>query len=233
MPPSATNKYKSKGKEAKQSRSRHTTPSSVTSMALSTNIQTAVPSALDFDLAAVFGAPTASYHDLLERYGGGGSVPDSKSIGILAGELTVLSSLAGSREITCDRGMRELSARRKMRSEYDRDIEQANREAEERANLKRIAEDDEIEKAHRLGKTKRRKEQIKPREERPLAHGAHSVARQDGLGPVAAAKGKNRVFFLYQPLLLSGIVCFSQHNLLQNVTQRPRLRLCKDSWQTR
>lgn len=180
MAPSVANKNKGKAREGRQSRSRHTTPGSVVSMALSANVPAAVVSAFDFDLAAVFESASASYHDLLEQHGGGGSVPDSRSIGILAGELASLSALAGSRETACDRGMRELSARRKIRIEHDRDMEQANREAEEKAHLKRIAEDDEIEKAHHSGKTKRRKEG-KPREERPLAHGAHSVARQDGL----------------------------------------------------
>ncbi|KAL9103554.1 MAG: hypothetical protein Q9187_008995, partial [Circinaria calcarea] len=77
--------------------------------------------------------------------------------------------------------MRELSVRRKEREAEERDREKANREAEERESRKRAAEDEEESRARKGGKLKKRKDRSSIREERPLTHGAHGVARQDGL----------------------------------------------------
>lgn len=62
--------------------------------------------------------------------------------------------------------------------DFDRETETLNRDAEEKQRLKRAAELDDSKDS----RSKRRKEQGKPpKEERPLAVGAHGVARQDGL----------------------------------------------------
>jgi transcriptional adapter 3 len=122
------------------------------------------------------------YDDILERHGGSGGIPDPKHLEALASDLKTLSSLAESRTNACDGGMRMLVDRRKQTIEEERELEQANRDAEEKASLKRAAEDDDLEKSGKAGKLKKRKDRGSVLEERPLAHGAHGVARQDGIG---------------------------------------------------
>jgi hypothetical protein len=72
-------------------------------------------------------------------------------------------NIVQARDEACDQMMRELASRKKERIERDRlrDLENAKREAEERRQ--------------QLKKTGTPKEK-----ERPLAVGAHSVAKQDG-----------------------------------------------------
>ena len=174
-------KGKSKVKEGMQSRSRNTTPSSVVSVAISSTGPSKT-SYLDIPTEHLVIPATISYDDILEKYGGAGGIPDPKHLEALANDLTTLSSWAVVRGQHCDVGMRELSERRKEREREEREREQANREAEEKESLKRAAEDDEESRARKGGKLKKRKERSSVREERPLAHGAHGVARQDGVG---------------------------------------------------
>ena len=73
-------------------------------------------------------------------------------------------NIVQARDEACDQMMRELASRKKERIERDRirDLEMAHREAEERRQ--------------------QLKKQSTPKEkERPLAVGAHGVARQDGV----------------------------------------------------
>ena len=81
--------------------------------------------------------------------------------------------MADIRGDTCNAGMREMSQKRKNVTEDP----ELSREVGERAKLKRETEEDD-EQIHK-GKTKKRKERA-AKEERPLSHGAHDVARQDG-----------------------------------------------------
>ena len=177
--PAIGNKGKSKPKDNRQSRSRNTTPSSVVSAP--TSAVAGSTAYLEIPIGSLAVPTNILYDDILERHGGNGGIPDPRNLESLANDLRTLSQLAAERERVCDGGMRELSGRRKLRIEEERVLEQANREAEEKASLKRAAEDDELERSSKLAKMKRKKDQGKPKEERPLTHGAHGLARQDGL----------------------------------------------------
>ena len=125
-----------------------------------------------------------SYDDILERYGGS-SIPDTKSLETMITDLETLKTLASARADVCNTAFRTLSERRKEVLEEQRIQEVALREAEERESLKRAAEDDESAQAKKGGKLKKRKER-ETSKDRPMAVGAHGVARQDGLeGPVS------------------------------------------------
>ena len=128
-----------------------------------------------------------SYDDILERHGGAGGIPDPSHLTIMAKDLKQLSELASARSDTCNAGMRALSEKRKeaLDDERQREQEAHAREAEERETLRMLKkeaeeEDDEI-RGRKGGKVKKKKERSSVREERPLAHGAHGLARQDGL----------------------------------------------------
>lgn len=187
MPPMG-GKGKSKAKDGRQSRSRNTTPGSAASVPASamTNTRTTF---LDMVIEHFMIPNHILYDDILERHGGSGGIPDPKHLEALANDLKGLSQLAETRQNACDGGMRKLSEKRKERIEEERELEQATREAEETATLKRAAEDEELDRGRRIGKNKKKKkDRSTMRDERPLTHGAHGVARQDGLG--TAAKGK-------------------------------------------
>ena len=128
-----------------------------------------------------------SYDDILERHGGSGGIPDPSHLTTMAKDLKQLSELASARNDTCNAGMRALSQKRKeaLDEERQREQEARVREAEEIETLKTLKkeaedEDDEI-RGRKGGKVKKKKERSSVREERPLAHGAHGLARQDGL----------------------------------------------------
>lgn len=179
MPPLG-GKGKSKGREARQSRSRNTTPSSVVSAAVS--VEPAHTAYLDIPMGNLVIPTNISYDDILERHGGGGGIPDPKHLETLANDLKILSQLAETRSQAYDAGMRELCRRRKAALDDEREREQASREAEEKQSMKRAAEDDDDGRGRKGSKPKRRKDKGSAGEERPLTHGAHGVARQDGVG---------------------------------------------------
>lgn len=173
------NKSKGKGRDSRQSRSRNTTPSSGLSASTTTGASTSVPGYLDNDLSKLFSGVSVHYADLLEQSGGGGHIPDIKTLELIGEHLKTLSQIADTRGDTCNAGMRELSQRRKEVIEDQREQEM-ERDAEERVKMKREADDDEEgSRAFKGGKLKKRKERP-PKEDRPLAVGAHEVARQDG-----------------------------------------------------
>ncbi|KAL2868838.1 histone acetyltransferase NGG1 [Aspergillus lucknowensis] len=169
--PSA-NKGKGKGRDVRPSRSRNTTPSSglsATSGPLS--------SYLDNDASKLIIPTTIQYVEILERMGGVGPIPDSKSLESLMEHLKSLSQLAEARGDACNAGIRELSQKRKEVVD-ETDLYESG----DRPKMKREADDDEEDsKALKAGKLKRRKERgSSSKEERPLAHGAHELSRQDG-----------------------------------------------------
>jgi transcriptional adapter 3 len=78
--------------------------------------------------------------------------------------------------------MREISKAQKERLEDEREKERLKRDAEEKENLKKVAEDEDDGRGRKMPKPKKpKKERSDLREERPLTHGAHGIARQDGL----------------------------------------------------
>ena len=128
-----------------------------------------------------------SYDDILERHGGAGGIPDPSHLTTMAKDLKQLCDLASTRNETCNAGMRALAEKRKDVLEEEREREQQEqasraREAEEREILKRKSDDEDEDARGRKGtKVKKRKESSSVREERPPNHGAHGLARQDGL----------------------------------------------------
>jgi transcriptional adapter 3 len=166
------------GTKGKGKVSRNTTPtSSVVSVPVSVVSATGY---LDIAVGHLVIPANLLYDDILERHGGTGGIPDPKHLEALENDLNTLAQLAETRETVCDGGMRELSSRRKEKVNEELELEQATRDAEEKASLKRAA-DEELERGNKANKTKKRKERSTVREERPLAHGAHGVSRQDGL----------------------------------------------------
>lgn len=162
--PSA-NKGKGKGQTARRSRSRNTTPSSISAG------PTSVPPSsvyLENDPSKLIVPTNVQYAEMLARMGAG-PIPDSKSLETLMDHLKSLSQMVEAREDACNAGMRELSQRRKEVSE---DREDATR-------MKREADEDEDGQVLKGAKPKKRKERAS-KDERPLDHGAHEVARQDG-----------------------------------------------------
>ncbi|KAL9103602.1 MAG: hypothetical protein Q9163_001366 [Psora crenata] len=182
--PAAMGKGKPKGKEGRQSRSRNTTPSSSVSAPLTSTLPSHTP-LLELPLSTLEIPTNISYDSVLERHGGGGGIPDPNHLVTISNDLKTLAALANTRSDANTKGMRELSERRKQVFEREREREREqtarDRAEEERKSLKREADDEEEERERRIGKLKKKKERSTAREERPLNHGAHGLARQDGL----------------------------------------------------
>lgn len=166
-------KGKGKGREARPSRSRNTTPSS--SFSSGPNIVVPSVSYLENDPSKLL-IPTSQYAEILDHMGGTGPIPDSKSLESLVEHLKSLSQMADARGDTCNMGIRELSRKRK---DVGEEPEPIDREA---TRMKReIDEDDDVVQPTKGGKLKKRKERGgSVKEERPLNHGAHELSRQDG-----------------------------------------------------
>ncbi|GAB1216406.1 hypothetical protein ATERTT37_005620 [Aspergillus terreus] len=171
--PSA-NKGKGKGRDVRPSRSRNTTPSS--SFSAGPPTATSAASYLDNDASRLFVPATVQYAEILDRMGGVGPIPDSKSLESLMDHLKTLSQLAETRGDACNASIRELSQKRKEV------VDDAEPLEGERVKMKREADDEEEDsRALKGGKLKKRKERgSSSKEDRPLTHGAHDVARQDG-----------------------------------------------------
>lgn len=107
-----------------------------------------------------------SYGDVLDRYCRGTSPPGAATLKKIEEALKLCSDLAKSRSDICDKGMRELSARKRDVADILREHELAERreEAERLATVQKTAAEKEEEA-----------------QTRPPAVGAHGVARQDGM----------------------------------------------------
>jgi transcriptional adapter 3 len=117
----------------------------------------------------------SSYDEIVEQQSGS-AVPDSKSLDGLMDRIQNLLKEVEARGNASDRGMRMLAGLRKDRLE---EVEAERREEEQKERVKREAAEEE-ERGRKASKMKKRKETSRAREERPLAHGAHGVAPQDG-----------------------------------------------------
>ncbi|KAL8783683.1 MAG: hypothetical protein Q9213_004477 [Squamulea squamosa] len=178
--PQLSGSSKAKSRDGRQSRSRNTTPSSNISIPIASN--TSSQSAyLEIDLGKIMVPTNVTYEHLLNQHGGGQGIPDPTSLNQMVDNLKMLGQLAQERATACDVGMRELSRRRKQQVEEEQRLEQENRDRAEKATLKRAAEEEEARGRKSLKTKKLKKERSSVREERPLAVGAHGVARQDGL----------------------------------------------------
>jgi transcriptional adapter 3 len=159
-----------KGRDVRQSRSRNTTPSLV-------GARTSLPPN-EFGETAYLELPIQSFRasdDVVENYGT--SIPSSKDLEGLLERLQKLVDVVEARGSVCDRGMRMLAQARKDRVE---EIENERRDEERKERVKRDAAEEEERGRNKANKVKKRKDASKAREERPLTHGAHGLAPQDG-----------------------------------------------------
>src|SRR6266702_3295891 len=167
MPPvSSKGKGKGQPQNIRRSLSRNTTP-----VPSGASVQVTVePSYLRTSMAHLSTPLDMTVEEILDRGGSVSNIPSVRSLSDMRETIQnkFLSHIRRRGEVS-DRVLRELSKRRKERVEQER-VEQ-EREKRERAD--REAE----ERKHKLKKVKKRD----PEEERPLAVGAHGVARQDGV----------------------------------------------------
>lgn len=161
-------KSKGKGRDARQSRSRNTTPSNTGGAPA-----VSLPSYLENDVTKLIDVANGQYTELLELVAAP-NIPDSKTLETLVEHLNNLSDMADTRGEVFNAGMREMSQKRKEVME-DQEL---SHEVADRAKLKRETEDDD-DPIHK-GKVKKRKDRSSIKEERPLSHGAHEISRQDG-----------------------------------------------------
>jgi transcriptional adapter 3 len=180
MPPLAT-KGKGKGRDARRSRSRNTTPNSSISNAPPTT--PALTSYLGIDTSRLLVPSNPQYADMIERLELKQGMPEPKHLDSLVEQLRQLSEAAEARSQACYLAITALSDKRKEIAEQERERERQEREAESRrARIRKEAEEaDDDSVARKGGKLKKRKDRPSTREERPMSHGAHEVARQDGL----------------------------------------------------
>ncbi len=183
MPPLAS-KGKGKGREGRRSRSRNTTPNSVISTSTS-----AAPSAptrtayLAIETARLLVPLSPQYADMVEKLELRQGMPEPKHLDSLLEQLRQLSEAAEARSQACYLAMTALSDKRKEIAEQERERERLEQEAESRRVRMRKEAEEAGEEAmvRKAGKVKKRKDRPSMREERPRVHGAHEVARQDGV----------------------------------------------------
>ena len=172
MPPvSSKGKGKSQPQNIRRSRSRNTTPIPSGASVQITVESMSSASYLRTPMAHLSTPLDMTVEEILDRGGSVSNIPSVRSLSDMRETIQnkFLSHIRIRGEVS-DRVLRELSKRRKERVEQEREKrERADREAEERK--------------HKLKKVKKRDSE----EERPLAVGAHGVARQDG---VDVHKGK-------------------------------------------
>ena len=152
-----------KGRDVRQSRSRNTTPSLGGARNSLPPNESGETSYLELPIQQF-----RTSDDVFENYGA--SIPSSKELEVLLERLQKLVEVVDVRGQVCDRGMRLLAQARKDRVE---EIENERRDEERRERSKRDAADEEERDRNRANKKKRK-------EERPLTHGAHGLAAQDG-----------------------------------------------------
>lgn len=183
MPPLAS-KGKGKGREGRRSRSRNTTPNSVVST--STSAAPSVPSRtayLGIETVRLLVPSSPQYADMVEKLELKQGMPEPKHLDSLVEQLRQLSDAAEARSQACYLAMTALSDKRKEIAEQERERERLEQEAEaRRVRMRKEAEEaGEEAMVRKAGKVKKRKDRPSMREERPMAHGAHEVARQDGV----------------------------------------------------
>ncbi|KAL0264332.1 Transcriptional regulator [Diplodia seriata] len=166
--PSAQGKGKGKtgssSRDARRSRSRNTTPiSSVSGVHQSVEPVTTSPSGMQSTLNHL-GSPSSVFiEDIFNNGGHNAGIPSPEALHSMLEEVkNRFLPAQTTRSEANEKFMRHLMQRRKARLEHQHAEERADREAEERK--------------HKLKKAKKRE----PDEDRPLAVGAHGVARQDG-----------------------------------------------------
>ena len=188
MPPIG-GKTKPKVRDGRQSQSRNTTPGSIVGVPISVGPPNAMHS--DTPMAGIMEPVSINYEDILGRHSGAG-IPDPRHLEHMAKDLTNIDHQADLKGEIFDTTLREISRLQRDRMDEERERERMKRDAEEKDNLKRVVEDEEDARVKKAAKPKKlKKERSDLKEERPLTHGAHGLARQDGLD--MSAKGMHTV----------------------------------------
>ncbi|KAF4631643.1 hypothetical protein G7Y89_g6489 [Cudoniella acicularis] len=170
MPPLPSQKGTGKkGRDARQSRSRNSTPNLVGTTSNLPQTESGETALLELPRGSF---PTSD--DVTENVGP--AIPSSKELEALSEKLQRLMASIELRGNTCDRGMRMLAQMRKDRLE---EIETERRDEERKERLKNDEEERERGR-HKANKLKKQKDVSTRAEERPLTHGAHGLAAQDG-----------------------------------------------------
>jgi transcriptional adapter 3 len=125
---------------------------------------------LDIPLAPI---QNATYDELIVQTPGP-VIPNTAAIDVLVERAKNLLNSVELRGSMADKAMRKLAGMRNLRV---REIEQESYEEEKR---ERARIDEEEERGRIASKMKKRKDLSRGAEERPLAHGAHTVVAQDG-----------------------------------------------------
>ncbi|KAL8905808.1 MAG: hypothetical protein Q9207_002421 [Kuettlingeria erythrocarpa] len=177
--PQLSGSSKARSRDGRQSRSRNTTPSSNISIPIHSNTASHT-SYLETDLGGLMIPTNVTYEHLLIQHGGGQGIPDPTSLNQMVDNLKMLAQLAEERATVCQNSMAELIKRQVERVDEEHRLEEETRDREAKASLKRAAEEEEARGRKSLNTKKVKKERSSVREERPLAFGAHGLARQDG-----------------------------------------------------
>lgn len=166
MPPPPSQKGTGKkGRDPRQSRSRNSTPSiGATNFPHAESGETAL-----LELPKEKFPTSPDFGDYVAL-----AIPSSKDLEALSEKLQRLMAAIETRGNVCDKGMRMLADMRKKRLEV---MEKERREEEAK---KRDAADEEERGRLKASKIKKRKDVSTGAEERPLTHGAHGLAPQDG-----------------------------------------------------
>lgn len=174
MPPLPSQKGTGKKAGSKDNRpsrsSRNTTPSSAAGLS---NAHSTMENTAFLDLPLKHITPI-TYEDVLDQ-SSPSSFPDSKNLKTLAQRMKIFLEQVDERGQTCEKGYRTIAdmlkdAKRQAADKIDH---------ERLESLRKAAVDDEH-RSKQSGKLKKRKDTSKAREERPLTHGAHGLAPQDG-----------------------------------------------------
>jgi transcriptional adapter 3 len=173
MPPNVNKGLKSKNQDHRRSRSRNTTPSVNSTTGGSSSVDEITHTELlGLKVKDLKGDPSAKYDDILEHMGDNRPMPDGRTLGELKDQLKTISVSAENKGRAFHLGMTDLSKRRREIAHRENEKKQGERERE-LMEARRKQEDSKKRKADE-------KSSSRHKESRPLAHGAHGVARQDG-----------------------------------------------------
>ncbi|KAF7934484.1 hypothetical protein EAE99_002935 [Botrytis elliptica] len=173
MPPMASQKGTGKkGRDPRQSRSRNTTPSLV---GTATSVAPSDAGKTPYTQIPISILRTSVADEIVDQHAS--AIPNSRELEALMQRMERLAASIDERAAVCDKGMRVLAQSRKDRNE-ELEIEKRDEELKER--MRRDQADEDERGRHKAHKIKKRKDVSSAREERPLTHGAHGLAPQDG-----------------------------------------------------
>ncbi|ESZ99042.1 hypothetical protein SBOR_0576 [Sclerotinia borealis F-4128] len=161
-----------KSRNPRQSRSRNTTPSLVDA---SSSVAPPDIGRTPYTQIPISILRTSVADEIAEQHAS--TIPNSRELEALMQRMERLAASVDERAAVCDKGMRLLAQSRKERNE-ELEIEKRDEELKER--MKRDLAEEEERGRRKAHKNKKRKDVSSAREERPLTHGAHGLAPQDG-----------------------------------------------------